>query len=301
MQINEVIIDQRFRDKIPPLSEEEFNRLRENILADGEVRDSLIVWQEKKILLDGHNRYRIIQENPDLPYTIKEKSFPDEWAATVWVCKNQLGRRNLNDLQYKKLIQEEHDARMKAWGGDRGNQYTVASVQNEHLADSEDKTPKTREIVAEEHNISQTAVRRAVDFGRALDKAEEIAPGIKNEVLSGEVKARASEIASLKNRSDEEIQEAVDALRAGERVPKKEVPYVQPVEEIAIGDAPYDEDDFREQISYFPKEFDDSIRLFLLAHGDMLKSAKCKAYFRVMLREAEEVIKKYKEVIKNEH
>ena len=53
-------------------------------------------------------------------------------AAIVWMCKNQLGKRNLTDEQKTYLIGKEYEAMKKSIGGDRGNQYTkVASGQND--------------------------------------------------------------------------------------------------------------------------------------------------------------------------
>lgn len=50
-------IDPEFRDKIPPLSADEFSKLEENIVADGEVREPLVVWHNT--IIDGHHRYKI--------------------------------------------------------------------------------------------------------------------------------------------------------------------------------------------------------------------------------------------------
>ena len=48
----EIRIDPEFANKIPPIGEEEFNQLRENILAAGEVFEALVVWNG--VLVDGH-------------------------------------------------------------------------------------------------------------------------------------------------------------------------------------------------------------------------------------------------------
>lgn len=42
--VRQLTIDPEFRDKIPPLSEDEFSKLEGNIVADGEVREPLVVW-----------------------------------------------------------------------------------------------------------------------------------------------------------------------------------------------------------------------------------------------------------------
>ena len=41
--MDKLIIDPEFRDKIPPLTEDEFSLLEENILSDGAVFSPLIV------------------------------------------------------------------------------------------------------------------------------------------------------------------------------------------------------------------------------------------------------------------
>ena len=86
------MIDQEFADKIPPLTKEEFEQLEANILADGVVINPLIVWNG--VIVDGHNRYRILQMHPEIPYQIHEKEFTDRYEVIAWICKNQLGRKN---------------------------------------------------------------------------------------------------------------------------------------------------------------------------------------------------------------
>ena len=92
-------IDPEFESKIPPLTEEEYQLLEENILQDGVVLNPLIVWNS--CIVDGHNRFRIIQAHPEIKYSVFEKEFPDRYAAIAWICCNQLGRRTLSPQQKK--------------------------------------------------------------------------------------------------------------------------------------------------------------------------------------------------------
>ena len=57
-------IDKEFAEKIPPLTKEEYEQLEANILADGVVINPLIVWNG--VIVDGHNRYRILQAHPEV-------------------------------------------------------------------------------------------------------------------------------------------------------------------------------------------------------------------------------------------
>ena len=106
-------IDPEFESKIPPLREEELKQLEENILADGVVINPLIVWNG--IIVDGHNRYRILQQHPEIQFTIYEKEVPDRYAVIAWICKNQLGRRNLTSQQFKYLMGQQYKAEKTAY------------------------------------------------------------------------------------------------------------------------------------------------------------------------------------------
>ena len=121
-------IDPEFEGKIPPLREEELKQLEENILADGVVINPLIVWDG--VIVDGHNRYRILQKHPEIQFTTYEKQFSDRYAAIAWICKNQLGRRNLTPQQFKYLMGQQYGAEKASHGGDRKSDQQKSSVQN---------------------------------------------------------------------------------------------------------------------------------------------------------------------------
>ena len=108
MDLKDLKIDPEFKEKIPPLTEDEFSLLEQNILADGQVMVPLIIWNDT--ILDGHNRYRILQKHPDIPFKTFPKKFPDKYAAIAWICRNQLGRRNLTPEQKRYLIGKQYEA-----------------------------------------------------------------------------------------------------------------------------------------------------------------------------------------------
>jgi hypothetical protein len=65
-------IDSEFRDKIPPLTEAEFSQLEENIISDGEVYEPIVAWNGT--IVDGHNRYSIVQKHPEIPFRVKDNT-----------------------------------------------------------------------------------------------------------------------------------------------------------------------------------------------------------------------------------
>ena len=220
--IQNLKIDPEFRDKIPAMPQEDFEGLRQDILRDGYVRDPLVVWKEENTLLDGHHRWRIIQENENAlgdKFKIDFKSFPDRWACIAWICANQLHKHNMTELQRMKLIQEEHDARQKTQGGTGANQYTVKkqSGKNLHFATTEDKElyhNKTRATIAKEHSIPVGAVKTAVEVGRGIDRAAKVDPDFKKDVLTGLIKANKGELAAIRKlKTDEEVKEAIEEIK----------------------------------------------------------------------------------------
>lgn len=121
MKLTALKIDPEFQGKIPPLTSEELDQLEKNIVSDGKVINPIIVWNG--LIIDGHNRYAILQKHPDIPYTVHEKEFADRYEAIVWICKNQLGRRNLTVEQKNYLIGKQYEAEKQS-DFNRGNQYT---------------------------------------------------------------------------------------------------------------------------------------------------------------------------------
>ena len=91
-----MIIDQEFKDLIPPLSADEFKQLEENILRDG-IRDSVTYWDNNgdHILIDGHNRWEIAQKH-NLPINERRMTFNSLDEVIQWIILNQFGRRNLS-------------------------------------------------------------------------------------------------------------------------------------------------------------------------------------------------------------
>lgn len=92
-------IDEELRQLIPPLLDDEFKQLKENIIKDG-CMDAIVTWND--VIVDGHNRYKICMEN-NIPFKTVNKQFKDRDEAIVWMLQNQLGRRNLNDFQRNEI------------------------------------------------------------------------------------------------------------------------------------------------------------------------------------------------------
>ena len=214
-------IDPEFASKIPLLREEELKQLEENILADGVVINPLIVWDG--VIVDGHNRYRILQKHPEIQFTTYEKQFPDRYAAIAWICKNQLGRRNLTPQQFKYLVGQRYEAEKQSKGIEfQGNQYTSQDRSGLGQNDPDQKSHGTRSRIAKETQTSDSYVRRAAHFAKGVDAAEETEPGIKQEILSGSIKPTEKAVAAIAKAPPEERPALVQQLRQAKETEKSE-------------------------------------------------------------------------------
>ena len=74
-----LIIDPESESKCPPLTEDELAQLEENIIEEGIVYTPIILWNNT--IVDGHNRYKIIQEHPEIEFRTLEKHFENRYEA----------------------------------------------------------------------------------------------------------------------------------------------------------------------------------------------------------------------------
>jgi len=93
-------IDPEFKLLIPPLSEDEYRQLEQNILSRRQCRDAIVLWDG--LIIDGHNRFYICVKH-GIQFEIKELSFASRKDAKLWIVENQLGRRNLTDAMRIEL------------------------------------------------------------------------------------------------------------------------------------------------------------------------------------------------------
>lgn len=99
--MTELTVDAGLRALIPPLLTNEFEQLEQNVLSEG-CRDPLVVWDERGVILDGHNRYEICRKH-GIQFKTVNVSHPDDSSAKIWIIKNQFGRRNLTPYQRAEL------------------------------------------------------------------------------------------------------------------------------------------------------------------------------------------------------
>ena len=188
-------IDPEFQSQIPPLTDDEFKQLEENILKEGKLLSPLIVWNNT--LVDGHNRYAILQKHPEIYFSTMPLRFENREEAIAWICRNQLGRRNLSPEQKRYLLGKQYEAEKKAAKIFRGNQYTLAKKSGGDHGDNHHSGKKTCERIAEENGVSKATVLRASKYMKGVEIAESLIPGMREKILNKQVKVSKADMHRL--------------------------------------------------------------------------------------------------------
>ena len=200
-------IDAEFRALIPPLSAEEYDQLAENIAADG-CTDSIAIW--KDTIIDGHNRFKICTERGIEFGIINIPNLVTREDVKIWICRNQLGRRNLSDyarveiaLKLKPLIEAKAKEKQKKAGSIIGVRPKSDEGQN-----------RTDQTIGDMAGVGKTVVRQV----------EEIQAKAEPEVIAA-VKAKEISInkaaAVAKKPKREQAKALKEAKEKKPKLPKK--------------------------------------------------------------------------------
>ena len=119
--------------------------------------------------------------------------FENREEVLAWICKNQLGRRNLTPEQKYYLMGKQYEAEKAVHGGDRKSTDAKSSSLNANLIDSS----KTCDRIAAENGVSKDTVIRASKYMRGVEIAEELMPGLKQSILFGQTKVSKADMHRL--------------------------------------------------------------------------------------------------------
>ena len=293
-------IDPEFQSQIPPLTDDEFKQLEENILKEGKLVSPLIVWNNT--LVDGHNRYAILQKHPEIYFSTMPLPFESREEVLAWICKNQLGRRNLTPGQKLFLIGKQYEAEKSAHGESRKELHDEnGRFHRSCQTDNSGETMKTCERIAEENGVSTATVLRASKYMKGVEIADELMPGLKQSILSGQTKVSKADMRNLANANyDDRKRTLQDILHPERKVePKPDAdgiirePGKAPVMPFQKIESVYDSDAYPEDLRYKYVALEDVTTRFRIAFNYQLEQMPDNAQREIIL----EIIHKHKEYL----
>jgi len=205
MMLQEIIIDEEFERILPRLDEQTYAWLEENILEYG-CREPLVLWNG--ILIDGHNRYSILQKH-NLPVKIINMEFDSREEVLIWIISTQVSRRNLNPLQLSYYRGLHYHADKKVQG--TNNQH----AQKSEKPHSETFQPNTARRLADHYNVSRNTISRDAQLANAINAIGEVSSDVKVDILSGKTNITRRQLRELASGNDKDISKVVDRIIAG--------------------------------------------------------------------------------------
>ena len=214
-------IDQEFKSLIPPPTNEEYERLEQNIINEG-CRDALITWNNT--LIDGHNRYEICTKN-DIPFNVVTKAFDAKDDVKQWIILNQLGRRNLSKydksilaLQYKPVFEAKAKENLSIAG------QSYSPKEGYQISDKVTKPMDTNKELAKMAGVSHDTIHKVeVIENQGTDD-------IKKQVKSGGltingayILTRSAQEAKIKNEENQKNYEESLKIEKQEREEKQRI------------------------------------------------------------------------------
>ncbi|MBP5434064.1 DNA modification methylase [Ruminococcus sp.] len=225
--IVKILIDDEFKNLIPPLTDEEYKGLEDSIVKEG-CRDALILWGNT--LIDGHNRYEICTKH-NIPFKTIEKEFASRDDALLWMIDNQKSRRNLTAfsmgmLQSKaiEILSKQAKANQAVYYGNQYEKRTFCeftkSAKEEKLKEPPKPEPKidtTKELAKRIGTGEQTA-SRIITINKRIEKAikeEKPIAGKKPEELKKELMSGSVTINEAYNKI--KLEEKKETIKQAER------------------------------------------------------------------------------------
>ena len=151
-----------------------------------------------------NNQHAILQKHPEIYFSTMPLPFESREEVLAWICKNQLGRRNLTPEQKKFLIGKQYSVEHRKPGGNGNNQHTAAAKKTapEELCQIDTIPPTSAEAsirkqIAERNNVSESYVARSEKFMRGVEIMEQMVPGMQEKILSGQFKVRDADMHRL--------------------------------------------------------------------------------------------------------
>lgn len=220
----ELNIDKEFKTLIPPLKKDEYQQLELNLVLEG-CREPIIVWNN--IIVDGHNRYEICTRLK-IPYAVTERDFDNREGVIVWICSNQLGRRNISEETFKYLIGKQYETE-KIIGFLRNpsgrNQYTKAPSVS-----TRESLRRASMRIGEEHHLSSGTVQKYGKYTQALDSISKQAPQLVEQILSGNYKISHENVVALSIMEPETLHGLSEKI---EKSPRSYIRYSESKNDIA--------------------------------------------------------------------
>ena len=222
-------IDHEIANLFDPPSVEERQQLEANLIADGGATNPLAVWEDKNILLQGHNRLELCEKH-SLPYDVKWLKFKTREDAITWVINNQLGQRNLSEKGKAKAraLRVEREAEARKDGKSIRDIASTSGVSpsqvTRDLASSgvPPGTPDASKVTGKDGKSYSATKEKLIPWLAQLRDAGKLSPRIIPDL--NKLSKSMQEIVAAHMRTGKNPKEAIAAVQPGVEPPPAKAP-----------------------------------------------------------------------------
>ena len=213
--MKKLTVDREFFAYLPRHSEEEHARLEAQLIAEG-VLDPIRIWKGKDVIVDGMERWSIIQQHK-LKFETVELEFADRESVKAWISRNQIIRRNLTKQQLDYHLGVLYNSQKQPHGGDRTSD------------EAEEPTGDTAQTIADSAGpgVGKQRVKKAGGFAALVDAASEMAPEVRKAINDGVKIGKAELKAIAEAETKAEAKKLADIAINGEPEEPEEIPAPQ--------------------------------------------------------------------------
>lgn len=212
MNTEPLIIDPELERLIPRISEDEKELLEKSILEEG-CREPLYIWNNT--ILDGHNRYQICTQH-HVPYRVVSVPVSSRDEAIVWICINQMGRRNISDETRHYLIGKRYEAEKRI--GTKNpigrNQYSLKEdappIGEQPKVSARDHYTSVR--IGQEYGLGHHSIEQYGRYARDIDRINDVAPELSSKILSGDLYVSMGNVTEIAHLTEKQIQAVSDNI-----------------------------------------------------------------------------------------
>ena len=163
-KVDELKIDDDFKNLLPELDVETYTALEKDIIINGMI-SPIVTWHG--YIVDGHNRIQICKAHHILEVQTRELKCETKSEAMQWEYDHQFARRNLKKSEIiialkmvKKQVAKDAKERQRQAGGDKVSDKAKAVGSNLNQAVEEKKRAlKTDVIMAKKVGVSTNTYR----------------------------------------------------------------------------------------------------------------------------------------------
>ena len=214
----ELTIDREFRDLIRPLMKDEYRHLEAALLSDG-CQEPITVW--KGVIVDGHNRYEICTRL-GIPFSTRERHFDNREEAIIWICSNQLARRNISDETRRYLIGKRYEAEKviaakrnyNGWNQYRKREQSGDLPYEVIDPDAQQEKIRTSQLIGDEYHLAHGTVEKYGTYSKAVDAIARKDPTMLPRILSGRYKISHDNVVALSRMSPQEVRKFGKQMKA---------------------------------------------------------------------------------------